>query len=336
MNLLNGKSKKPLILLILLLLFFGFYIFTFFQDFSRGQNLSFGVTFSKKYALDLELNWQKTYLAILDDLKVSSVRLIAYWDEIEKVQDEFDYTDLDWQIKQAVDRNITISLVIGRRAPRWPECHDPKWLANLAPLAIQQQQLEFLKAVVERYKDNPSIVAWQIENEPLFAWFGQCPKPSKNFLKQEVNLVKSLDSRPIIITDSGELNHWQGAGSVGDVLGVTMYRIVWNKYFGFWDYFFLPPAFYRYKADITKFFHKNLDDIIVTELQMEPWTQDQRMIELSLEEQQKSFTLERFRNNIEYVKKTGFTRVYLWGVEYWYFLEQKGYPEIWQEAKKLW
>jgi len=329
-------SKKTIIILIITAVILGLIFFIFIRNFQTAEGPVYGVTFSQKYAFDLELDWQKTYLAILDDLKVSNVRLIAYWDEIESVQDTFEFSNLDWQIEQAQDRGVGIILVVGRRTPRWPECHDPVWLSRLAPLAIEQQQLEFIKAVVERYKDNPSIKYWQVENEPLFAWFGQCPKPSKKFLKQEVDLVRSLDSRPIVITDSGELNHWQGAASLADVLGTTMYRIVWNKYFGFWDYFFVPPAAYRYKADITKFLHKDLNRVIVTELQMEPWTMDQRMVNLSLEDQQKSFTLERFKDNINYVEKTGFSEVYLWGAEYWYWLAQKGHSEIWQAAKKLW
>src|SRR3989338_8536490 len=328
----RGRNFFFLVFLILLILWF----FSLNWDFSGGQRPIFGVTFSQKYALDLELDWQKTYLAILDELKVTHLRLIAYWDEIEKNQDNFDFTDLDWQIKQANKRGAKIVLVVGRRAPRWPECHDPVWLKNLAPLAIQQQQIEFIKAVIKRYQDNQMISAWQIENEPLFAWFGQCPKPSKQFLIQEISTVRSLDSRPTIITDSGELNHWQSAASVTDILGTTMYRIVWNKKTGFFDYWFLPPAFYHYKAEITKFFHRNLEKVIVTELQMEPWTMDRRMVELSLTDQEKSFNLARFKDNITYVKKTGFPEVYLWGVEYWYWLKEKGQPAIWQEVKKLW
>lgn len=330
------KVKKSIIIFTFLLLLLGGYFFSFTLDFSQGKKPVYGVTFSKKYALDLELDWQKTYLAILSDLKVSSIRLIAYWDEIEKQQDTFDFADLDWQVGQAANRGVSITLVVGRRAPRWPECHDPTWLEKLAPLAVQQQQLEYLKEVVERYKGNSAIKAWQVENEPLFAWFGRCPRPSKKFLKQEIEVVKSIDSRPVIITDSGELNHWQQAASVADILGTTMYRIVWNKKTGFWDYFFIPPAFYHYKASLTKFFHPNLEKVIVTELQMEPWTMDRRMIELSLEEQELSFDLKRFKDNITYVEKTGFPEVYLWGVEYWYWLKQQDYPEIWQEAKELW
>ena len=139
-----------------------------------------------------------------------------------------------------------------------------------------------------------------------------------------------------MITDSGELSSWQSAAGVGDVLGTTLYRIVWNSKMGFWDYWFVPPAFYRYKADMTKMLHKNLEQVIVMELQAEPWTLNKSMIELNKEEREKSFNLKRFKNNIEYSRKTGFPQVYLWGAEYWYWLDQQGEPEIWQQAKTLW
>lgn len=336
MKFFNRENKKGIIIFSVIFFLVGCFISLFNKDFSEGKDPVYGVTFSQKYAVGLNLNWPQTYLAILDDLRVNNLRLIAYWDEIEKQQDNFDFSDLDWQIQQAQERGAGIILALGRRTPRWPECHDPSWLKNLAPLAIQQQQLEFIGAVINRYRDNLAIRSWQIENEPLFTLFGVCPRPSKDFLSQEIKVAKSLDSRPIVITDSGELNHWQGAASLADVLGTTMYRIVWNRYSGFWDYFFVPAAFYHYKADLTKFFHHNLKGVIVTELQMEPWTMGQQMVELSLIDQQKSFDLPRFKNNIKYVKKTGFSEVYLWGVEYWYWLKEQGQVQIWDEAKKLW
>ncbi len=311
------------------------WLFLFSLDYSRSQ-VAWGVTFSDKYARELELDWQATYLALLDDLGASHLRLIAYWDEIEPTQDNFDFNNLDWQIDQAEQRNKSVVLVVGRRSPRWPECHDPAWIGNLAELAIQREQAAFIKEVVVRYKDRGVIKAWQVENEPLLTWFGECPKPDKTFLRYEVELTKSLDSRPVIVTDSGELGHWQSAGKLADTLGVTMYRIVWNKYFGFWDYFYVPPALYRAKAEVTKFFQKNLSDVIVTELQMEPWTFDRRMVDLTLEEQRRSFDRQRFINNINFVRQAGFGEVYLWGAEYWYWLKEQGNPEIWEEAKKLW
>ena len=329
------KSIKIVFILLALIIFSVFIVFI--TDFSGGQEPAWGVTFSRSYTLDLQLDWRETYLAILDDLKISHLRLVAYWDEIEPEKDSYNFTDMDWQIREASAREVSIILAIGRRLPRWPECHDPGWAKHLTPAQTNQEILELLEMSVTRYQDNKKIVAWQIENEPLFAWFGFCPPPNKEFLEQEIALVKSVDPRrPILITDSGELSNWQKAASLADVFGTTLYRIVWNKKLGFWDYRFVPPAFYRYKADITRFFQPHLQKVIITEMQMEPWTMDRHMTELTQEEQNLSFNLERFRSNIEYVKKTGFREVYLWGVEYWYWLKEQGNPEMWEEAKKLW
>ena len=59
-----------------------------------------------------------------------------------------------------------------------------------------------------------------------------------------------------------DLDFAKKLASFGDILGTTMYRIVWNKQTGFFDYWFLPPAFYKFKADVTKFFHDNIKEII--------------------------------------------------------------------------
>ncbi len=311
--------------------------FIFITDFSFGGNPQWGITFSPSYATDLGLNWQKAYLAILDDLKVENIRLSAYWDEIEKTKDQYDFSRLDFQINEATRRDTKIILAIGRRLPRWPECHDPAWLSSLTAEQTNAKLSDLIKKVVNRYKDNKNIIFWQVENEPMFAWFGLCPTPDENLLKSEVALVRSLDaSRSIIVTDSGELSTWRKAAKYPDILGTTLYRIVWNKSTGFFSYWFLPPAFYHYKAVITEFFHPNIKSFFVMELQMEPWTMGKPMAQLSPAEQQLSFNLQRFQTNVSYAKKTGFSQVYLWGVEYWYWLKEQGQPKIWQEAKKLW
>jgi len=332
---LNKKKIKIILILAILLSTAGFIIFI--TDFSAGRRPQWGVTFSRSYTLDLGLDWQQTYLAILDDLKINNLRLSAYWDEIEVQPDVYDFSDLDWQINQAADRGVKIILAVGRRLPRWPECHDPQWLKDLSIGDSNDRVLELLTVLVNRYQDNPAIIYWQVENEPLFVWFGNCPIPDRQFLKSEVELVKLLDPpRKIIVTDSGELSSWQGAAKFGDILGTTLYRVVWNKDLGFLDYKFVPPAFYRYKADLTKLLHKNLEDVIIMELQMEPWTFDKNMTELTKAEREKSFDLRRFKDNLGYSQRTGASQIYLWGVEYWYWLKQQGEPEIWQAAKRLW
>ena len=50
-----------------------------------------------------------------------------------------------------------------------------------------------MEQVIKRYKDNPAIVYWQVENEPfleVFA-FDHCGELDTDFLDQEIALVKA-------------------------------------------------------------------------------------------------------------------------------------------------
>ena len=327
------KKLFPLIFLLLLLL--SGYWYSFQLDYTQPA-VSFGVTFSAPYAEHLGLDWRQAYTAVLDELKVSHIRLAAYWNQTEPEQGVYDFSDLDWQIAEAQKRNVAVVLAVGRRLPRWPECHDPAWLSQLSTEQQQAALLNYLQRVVGRYLENPAIVRWQVENEPLLRWFGQCPPPDANLLSRELQTVRSLDDREILVTDSGELGPWVRAGKHADVLGTTLYRIVWNSQLGFWEYSFLPAAFYQWKSAIVRHFRPNLKTIIVSELQMEPWSTGGPLTSMTLEEQRRSFDLQRFWENILYAKRAGFSELYLWGVEYWYWLDQQGNPELWQAGKRLW
>jgi len=189
------------------------------------KDTQFGVTFSRQQAEGFGLDWQKTYIDILDNLGVRYLRLSAYWSDIEPVRGAFDFKILDWQIEEAKKRDAKVLLAIGRKLPRWPECHMPGWAAELDAEDQNRAVLGMLEVVVARYKDESAIWAWQVENEPLFP-FGICPPSDREFFEEEVLFVRALDfSRPIVTTDSGELSFWIVAGSQGDIFGTTMYKI---------------------------------------------------------------------------------------------------------------
>jgi len=242
---------------------------------------------------------------------------------------------LDWQITEAEKRNKEVILVVGHRVPRWPECHHPLWASNLSTEEFQEATLEFLSQTINHYKDIESIKTWQIENEPLFFLFGNCPKPDREFLKKEIALAQSLDgSRPIMITDSGELSLWLRTAGLSEILGTSLYRIVWNKYIGTFKHVF-PPVYYTFRAWITKKFF-GTQKIIISELQVEPWAPEGKSLrEMSVEEQYRCFDLEDFRKNLKLAQKTGINEIYLWGVEWWYWLKEKqNDARFWNEAKK--
>jgi hypothetical protein len=295
--------------------------------------IEWGVTFSETYAKELGLDWKQVFVATLDELGVKNYRIAVPWNIVEPTSGSYDFSDFDWMLDQAETRNAKVFLAIGRRTPRWPECHTPDWAKTTSLTDQNKKLMDLLQAEVTHFKNRSSVVAWQVENEPLLDIFGVCPPGNVKLLSDEVRLVKSLDkTRPIIVTDSGELSFWVRTGWNADILGISMYRQTWNKWFG---YFFYPitPAFYREKAAAV---FPIVKKVIVTELQAEPWPANQTPIpQTPIPEQYKSMNARRFRDNIEFARRVGFSEVYLWGVEWWYWIREHGDPSFWNAAKVL-
>ena len=289
----RGKIIFFLLLLIIVELV-TFCMLVYFKDFGKGKNPEIGVTFSKAYAESLGLDWQKTYLAIIDDLKVENIRLIAQWNEVEPEFNQFNFNHLDWMIDQAAQRNVKVILVVGRRVPRWPECHDPVWLSPLPAEKIEIEQLKMIQTVVEHFKVKDNIKMWQVENEPFLTEFGECPEFSLSQVKKEIALVKTLDDRPILITDSGELSSWFKTGNLGDKFGHTMYRSVYSELLGFSKYM-LPASFYRIKAGINGL---ALENVIVAELQAEPWVPDGYNLDITYDKMKEQMDKNQIESNI--------------------------------------
>lgn len=293
----------------------------------------FGVTFSPKFARYLKLDWQRTYVQILDGLKVKDLRIPTYWDILEPQPDQFDFMETDYMLDEAGKRQARIIVVVGAKQPRWPECHIPVWAKKLTVTERKEKLLQFIGKVVKRYKDHPAVRAWQIENEPLLSFGEGCDNPDTGLLKKEVELVRSLSNKTIIMTDSGELGFWATSMSLSDVFGTTLYRQVNDKFLGYVTYP-LPPYFYMIKSNLVRsIFARGNKKTIVVEFQAEPWLADG--IFVPAKQQSEHFTKMNFERNINFAKKTGFDEIYLWGIEWWYFMDKQGYPEYLEFAKTL-
>jgi hypothetical protein len=325
------RIKKIFIALIIFL----FIIFLLSRGHIYGNDeLEYGITFSKKQTESLGLDWREVYLAALDELGVKKIRLPAYWDEVEKNGDEFFWDDLDWQIAEAKEHGAEIILAVGGRLPRWPECHFPGWAEGLTKKEREAKILSYIEKVVSRYKENKSIAAWQVENEPFLAHFGDCPEVDGKFLDKEIALARSLDARPIVVTDSGELSVWIPAARRADIFGTTMYSDTYSRHLKRYIHYPIAPGFFRFKKNITRLFAKP-DKWVVIELQAEPWGPVPYQ-NLSKEERDRTMNLEKFRKIIEFARLSGFKEFYLWGVEWWYWeREANGDGQLWEEAKKL-
>ncbi|MBI5045725.1 MAG: hypothetical protein HZC14_01825 [Candidatus Niyogibacteria bacterium] len=331
----SARAKKFLWMVALILFLGALFLLSLAMRQPEGfsSDIAWGVAFSRPWSESLGLDWRKTYTAILDDLRPKSLRLPVYWPDVEVESGKYIWSDYDWMIYEAERRGTELVLVMGRKVPRWPECHAPEWAKVLDEKAQQEKILVLLSEIVKRYKDKTNIYAWQVENEP-FLPFGECPGPDVSFLQKEIDLVRSLDvSRPVMVTDSGEFGSWFRAAKRADIFGTTMYRIVWSPWLGYVKYP-LPPKFFWLKANLVRLFYPH-KPIIVSELQAEPWAH-KRVYDISWEEQSKSLNLRQFRDNINYARAAGFPKVYLWGAEWWYWLKVKyNHPEFWEEARQL-
>jgi hypothetical protein len=303
------------------------------------EKIDYGITFSHRYAQELGQNWQDTYLKILDDLGVDQLRLVVYWDETEPQQDQYDFGVIKWQLNEAQKRGIPVILITGRKVVRWPECFEPPWWEAIEDEATRNEELyEFVRQSVLELETYENIVMWQVENEPFWP-FGDCAGEIQwDVLREEVEIVRNLDDRPIVIQDSGEGGWWLPSYRAGDYLAISMYRRIW---YDFWGLIFGRPVYFQYPLASWSYKIKAElvgvppEKIIVTELQAEPWGPGSNAI-LSREEKNKTMSRTQFIDTLNYAQKTGFTDLYLWGAEWW-LLEKEVHnePFYWDTAKAL-
>ena len=111
---------------------------------------------------------------------------------------------------EAERRGVEVILVVGYKQPRWPEWYPPRWAANLPTDRTRERVLKLVDAEVAYARRSGSIALWQVENEPFrrFGEGGDFDVLRPEFLAEEIALVKRLDHRPTLMTDSGELSTW--------------------------------------------------------------------------------------------------------------------------------
>ncbi len=329
------KTLKILILIVLFLAALAAGVLCWLAAKPAPDTIAYGMSFNTMYARELGLDWQETYDAILHDLGVKRLRLAAHWPMVEPADDSYNFSELDYQIKEAEAAGATVILAVGRRLPRWPECHIPEWARKLEWTRQKEEVREYIEQVVNRYKGSPAIIYWQVENEPYLAAFAfeHCGELDEDFLIEEIAMVHSLDpTRPVLVTDSGNLGTWAGAYSHGDAFGTSVYVHFWNPELGQFRTF-LPPWFYRVKEKIMRLKYGDKPTFLI-ELSAEPWLIEP-IIDVPLDVQYSRMDLEKINDIIDYAADTRFENQYLWGAEWWYWLAKQGQSEIWDRGKLL-
>lgn len=305
-----------------------------------------GATFSARRAAEAGLE-PLTALSELLSMGLQPLRLAAYWDEIAAEG----YGSLDRQLEAAERAGAPVVLVIGMKAPGWPEFHLPD--AARPPLAagadvarregMQETVLEFLRETVERYREHSAIGWWQVENEPLNRSGPQAWWIGRPLLAAELAFVQSIDQRPVVLTcfshfdrraDVAAGHHRVNLGALlgrgsgveaevlsllrpGDVLGLDVYRRMGRP-----DGTVAEAAqdWLRSASRWERRAHLLGIETWVTEAQAEPWEPDAGRHWTDPQTQAPDDVPDLVRRLVE----AEFRTILLWGAEYWLAQAQRG------------
>ena len=295
----------------------------------RSSSVELGLTWSPRFAEEIGLDSAHAFDEVLTELSPSHIRLPVYWSDVESQEGAFSFAAYDEMLAKAEAAGVEVTLVVGMKVPRWPECYIPSWVNEEDEERLHDRVRALLIATIERYRTHKAVTRFQIENEP-FLFFGKCPKPDAAFLKEEFDLARSLTSKPLIMTTSGELEPWLHTIPYADEVGFSLYRLVWSPLIGFWAYP-VQPSLYTARVKTLQPF---VDDVFVSELQGEPWFFKPSQ-ELSVEDQHQMFSPRMFLQNVSFARRIGVSRVDIWGVEWWLWMRDHGDASLWEQAKSI-
>lgn len=274
----------------------------------------FGVSFSVKQCRKFQVNPVATLDWLVNEAGFRRFRLMSYWNEHEPNPGQYDFAALDKQLEQVAKVGGTVTMCLGARQPRWPEFHWPDWAWNAPKEERTKALLNYVKVVVERYKNNPLIVSWQLENEALLTSFGEKIEIDRPRLRAEFALVKQLDpSRPVIMSTSAA---WgiPIIGPIPDISAFSFYLIRWHK--GKYTTTYHAPWIHRIRAALIRLiWHK---PSFIHELQMEPWG-PKDIWEMTPQQQDESMGPTQIAKNFAAGRSTKLYPLDLWGGEWWYW-----------------
>ncbi len=312
-----------------------------------------GTTFSQLQCQYIGLDYRKVFRQICS-LNFRYIRLCSYWNQIELVANQFDFSVLDWLLDQCHRYGINVVLAVGMKTPRWPEFHFPDWLSccndtsgSSQPIdrhpEICDRTLRFVEAVLNHTRDAPAIQYWQVENEPfarLEITGGRFL--SYQFVRREVERVRAiaLPHQKILLTNAITLpaaqfpeddRAFRESLALADAVGINVYAKVpiGNSPFYIEP---LPPFWNRLKVWQQSLVGAG-KEAWIAEAQAEPWEPGELVAMKKVN--YPSSTPTRVQNLVARLNDIGYSTILLWGCEYWYWHWKNGRDEWWRMAERL-
>jgi len=298
--------------------------------------MKIGVTFDYEQCTNLGLDW-KEVLNYTVKFGIPIVRIGLKWSKIETEKGKFNWSVYD-EILQFLERNNTkVILCLGMKSPRWPEFFIPEWLGFKGYKGfkvqnnndiLRQRLFLFLEKAIKRYLEFKSISTIQLENEPLLKSGPQKGRIDQLFLIEEFSYLKTLTNLKIILNAQalpttgiiaeylkGRNEYKKKLIEICDAFGMNIYERFEGKTLGGFKKTFRAGKFvWRYLKSLIN--HANIykKEIVVTELQAEPW----QFGEVDLKDAYANRTCnpKMVLQNIQRVKNLGIETILLWGFEF--------------------
>jgi hypothetical protein len=312
-----------------------------------------GISFNPHRAASMGLDYQKAFTR-LEALHFRVIRLSAYWDQI----DQEGYDQLDWLMNEAQRTGQPVALAVGMKGLGWPEFYIPASAMPAAGLlqgqdaasdaSLRDATLAFVNETVRRYRDNSTLIAWQVENEPFNRAGPQRLWIDAGFLREEISNVRQLDGhhRPLIVNafshfnlildqasarqgfdfrqflgfeaDSAERDGLSLLGK-GDVLGLDVYTAIGYRFLGHDNVSRADGDWPDRLAKVRDLVRRQGKQAWITEAQAEPWETG-----ANSDADPKSTSPQAIRSLFVNLKDAGFSTVLFWGSEYWLWQADRG------------
>ena len=254
----------------------------------------------------------------------SHLRLASYWHKLEFTPHHYRFSQLTEILTRCQQAHQNVVLTLGVKAPRWPEYYWPDFIENknFDSSATQQSILDYLAKMITKLKHFSCITHWQIENEPLNPSGPNNLVMPFSFLKTEVELVKSLDDRPIVMTVWGNDFHTQNSFSqiatIADVIGLDLYYQQFVCQILGKSVYLGPRQTDQALVAMIKSTHQ---PVWITELQAEPWEKD---FTSYCADQTSSLNPKLLIKNLNRARQLPVDEIFLWGLEYWLWRSKQG------------
>ncbi len=312
-----------------------------------------GATFSLLQAEYLALDPRELFEATLE-AGFEPLRIIAYWDRIERRRGEYEWSSIEWQLDRAKAAGRHVILSYGVKAPRYPEFHVPDWLEaevdrGSSMFDEDPRLLEHALAFQERMLalvGNDEIIDFiQPDNEGTRASIvTRTRRLSLGFVRALVQHARSRSNKPILLCVgmpiflfefvlqvlSGGHDDVVHYTDLADVVGFNPFSRIANRVFGV-DMNFNPgPHYWPYLAWLRHRVVNSGQQAMVTELEAEPydhgtddWGRD-------------SNVSPQLTNDLSgRLGRMGFGTQLAWGIEFAWWQRSAGELRYWDNLVRL-